>query len=123
MMGLRELNVAVVHDLEVVAPRVEKVVAADRGAGFTGGRERPLAAVDDEAEMAVAVRRLRSPLRERDELVAHVDERHPATTPAKPEVEDAAVERERLLDVTDLEGDVVDADEARAVGHGGMFAR
>jgi hypothetical protein len=67
--------------------------------------------------VAVRVGRLRPPLRERDELVAHVHEGHAAGAAAELEVEDAPVEGERLLDVADLEGDVVDADEARPVRH------
>ena len=60
------------------------------------------------------VGRLRPPLGERDELVAHVHEGHAAGAAAELEVEDAPVELERLLDVADLEGDVVQADEPRA---------
>jgi hypothetical protein len=57
---------------------------------------------------------LRPPSRERDELVAHVDERHPPTSAsAQLEVEHAPVPRERLLDVVDLEGYVVDAEQTR----------
>ena len=41
-----------------------------------------LLVVDDQAEVAVSVRRLRAAARERDELVAHVDERHRAAGPA-----------------------------------------
>ena len=66
--------------------------------------------------MAVRVGRLRPPLRERDELVAHVHEGHAAGAAAELELEDAPVELERLLDVADLEGDVVQADEPGA-GH------
>jgi hypothetical protein len=47
-------------------------------------------------------------------LVTHVDERHPRSgTAAELEVEEALVPRERLLDVGDLEGDVVDAEQTR----------
>jgi hypothetical protein len=62
--------------------------------------------------VAVRVGRLRPPRRERDELVAHVQEGHAASAAAELEVEDLPVEGERLVDVTDLKGDVVDADEA-----------
>src|SRR5438477_10882996 len=63
--------------------------------------------------MALPVRWLRPPLRERDELVADVDDRHPRRATAQLEVEDPAVELERVVDALDLERDVVDADEAR----------
>ena len=62
--------------------------------------------------MACGVDTLRTPLGERDELVAHVDERHPAAAPPQLEVEQAAVELERLVDRAHLERDVVDADRA-----------
>ena len=78
--------------------------------------ERPagrLLVVDDEAEMARGVGRLRAPAREGDELVAHVHERHPWRAPAQRELEDCAVEGERLVDVSHLECHVVDADEPR----------
>ena len=49
---------------------------------------------------------------ERDELVAQVDERHAAAAPAQLEVIDELPEElEHLVEVADLDGDVVDADE------------
>jgi hypothetical protein len=54
---------------------------------------------------------LRPTLHERDELVAHVDERRPRRATAEREREDPPVEGERLVDVVDFERDVVDADE------------
>jgi len=67
--------------------------------------------VDDETEVAVPVGLLRAAGRERDELVAHVDEGHAAAAAAQLELEDSPVELERLVDVAHLEGDVVQADE------------
>ena len=63
--------------------------------------------------MAVVVGCLLAALGEREELVAHVDERHPGHDAAQVELEEPAVEGQRLLDVSDLEGHVVDPDEAR----------
>jgi len=63
--------------------------------------------------VAGAVGRLRTASHERDELIADVDERHAGRPAAQPEVEQAAVELDRAIDVVDLEGDVVDPDEAR----------
>ena len=60
--------------------------------------------------VAVLVRRLH--FAQRQELVAHVDERLALAASAQREAEDLAVEGERLLDVADFERDVIDADEA-----------
>src|SRR5438874_1420494 len=81
---LRELHVAVVDRLHVVAPRVAEV---ERGRmrhlhpGRLELRAQRVLVVDDEAEVPVGVGRLRASAREREELVAHVDERH---RPARP---------------------------------------
>ena len=52
-------------------------------------------------------------LREREELVAHVEERHPGHPPAQLEAEQPPVELERGVEIADLERHVVDADQAR----------
>src|SRR4029077_20760055 len=67
---LGELDVAIVDDLPVVAPRVEEVVVREH-LRARGPRtlERLLAAVDDEADVAGAVRGLRPAGGQRDELV------------------------------------------------------
>ena len=58
------------------------------------------------------VGRLRTAVRERDELVSQVDERHPTAAPAHFErAEDRLPERECLLEIADLERDVVDPHE------------
>jgi hypothetical protein len=61
----------------------------------------------------MVVGRLPASLRKREELVAHVDEGRPASAASQLELEDPAVEVERLLDVPDLECDVVDPDQSR----------
>ena len=63
--------------------------------------------------MAGAVRTTRAALHEREELITDVDEGSAARATSQRELEEPAVEGERLLDVTDLECDVVDPDEAR----------
>ena len=75
--------------------------------------------MDDEAEVATVVRGLAAAFSEREELVAQVDERHVLALPAQLEIEQPAVERQRFLDVADLEGDVVETDGAGfwGVGH------
>src|SRR3954453_979495 len=122
-VGALELDVAVANDLEAVAPRVAEVealpapaaeqlqaLALDRG-------PRGVDVVDDEPEVALLVGRLASPFGDGDELVAHVDERHAAHPPAQLEGEQAAVEVERGVEVTDLERHVVDADQPRGAVH------
>jgi hypothetical protein len=106
----------------VVAPGVEEVEPA-AGLEFDAGVCERLAGrllvIDDEAEVAGSVRRLCSAFRERDELVADVDEGHARRAAAQLEVEDPAVELERVVDALDLERNVVDADESR---HGTSLA-
>ena len=72
--------------------------------------------------MAVLVGRLGAPAREREELVAHVDERHPVRAAAQRELEQLTVERERLVDVADLERDVIDPHEP-SLWHAGHCSR
>ena len=80
---------------------------------------------DDEPEVPRLVRRLGSPCRERDELIAHVDEGHRGASPAAQlELEEASIPGKRLLDVADFERNVIDPDErfahpaSRAMRHG-----
>src|SRR5918998_332434 len=112
-----ELDVAVVDDLDAVAPRVQEVespAASDLSQPLRLDRRADrLLVVDDQAEVAAVVGRLGPPLRDRQELVAHVDERRPAPAAAQLEAEKAPVQLERRLDVADLERHVVDADQAR----------
>ena len=112
---LRELHLVVLHDLDAVAPRIVEVEAS--AARYVDARleqraARLLLVVDDEAEVPRAVRLLRAALHQRNELVAHVDERHPSPAASQLELEESSVELERLVDVADLERDVVDADES-----------
>ena len=111
------MDVRVLDDLHPVAPRIAEVESPpgkdlDSGLLEGGANGRPV--VDDEPEVARRVIRLGSPLRERDELVAAVDEGHSRHPAPKLEIEDLAVERQRPVDVTDLQGDVVDPDRPGA---------
>jgi hypothetical protein len=68
--GPLELHLAVVDDLEVVAPRVEEVEAAPREHAQALALDRragQFEVVDDQADVALAVGRLRPALREGDE--------------------------------------------------------
>ena len=74
--------------------------------------------VDDEAEMTAIVRGLPSSRLERQELIAQVDEGRTLAPTSQLEVEQAAVERERLVDVSDLECDMVQTHRAGLVSSG-----
>lgn len=68
-----------------LAPRIAEVQAASRQDLHAVLLERAadgLPVIDDEAEVAVLVGRLAARGRERDELVAGVDERHPVAMAA-----------------------------------------
>src|SRR5207237_4325068 len=105
---LRDLRVSVVDGWPVVARRVEAVVAPDDArARLPRPPQRLLLIVDDEADVVGPVAPARA-FRQRDELIADVDERHAAAAAAKLDlVEDALEEPELLVDVLDLDGDVV----------------
>jgi hypothetical protein len=73
-------HLVVLHDLDEVAPRVAKFEppnGRDLGTRLLERAPRRLLVVDDESELTVRVGLLRAALRERDELVAHVDEGDP----------------------------------------------
>ena len=98
---LRELHVAIVDDLDVVAPRVAEAQAA---AGLATSAPAATAAaqassiVDDEPEVALFVDAAAAALGEGEELIAEVDEGHPGDAAAELDREDRAVEGERLLE-------------------------
>jgi hypothetical protein len=70
--------------------------------------------VDDEPEVPSSIARLAASCCKRDELVSHVDEGHRRAGPTSQlELEVASVPGERFVDVTDLERNVVDPNEAR----------
>ena len=112
---LRELDVAVVDDLPVVAPRVEEVV---RGRSCAAPASRARSSVSAASSTTrpkwPATTGSASDGLEGDELVAQVHERHaPAAAAKRDVVEDPPEELEHLVDVADLDGDVVDPDEPR----------
>ena len=53
-----------------------------------------------------------------DELITHIDEGHAFAFSAQGEIEDPAVPGERFVDVADLDGDMIDADETWLAGSG-----
>src|SRR5215207_3139136 len=108
MWGLGELDLAVLDHLPAVAPRVEEIQIPtwqDLRPRLLQRLAHGLFAVDDETYMTVIIRPVLPTLGEGDELIASVDERHPASTPTQLYLEEAPVELQGLLDVADLEGD------------------
>ena len=98
---LGELDVAVGHYLDAVAPGVAEIEALVQGLDAQplqgGPHRRPV--VDHEAEMALAVGILGLAEAQLDELVAKVDEGIVVAAAAQGEVEDGAVELQRLIQV------------------------
>ena len=81
-LRLRELDVAVVDDLPLIPPRIEKVVAAEHPRARLPGTTHDLVlVVDDEAVVAGSDGLLG--LLERDELVSEIDEGHAAAAAAQ----------------------------------------
>src|SRR5262249_37736001 len=113
---LGELDVVVADDLYSVAPGVAEI---EEAAGQRlDARRRQRAAhrvlvVDHETEMTAVVGGLGAPLLQSQELIAQIDEGRGLALAAQLELEQAAVKGQRLLDVTDLEGDMVETDGAR----------
>lgn len=104
----------------MVAPGIEEVEAAagkDAGAGLLQRVAGSFEIVDDEPDVPVRVGLLGAAGRQRDELVAHVDEGHAPPPAAQREVEDLSVELERLVDVGDLHRYVVHTDQSGALRH------
>jgi hypothetical protein len=63
--------------------------------------------------MAAVVGGLLTPLLQREELIAKIDERCCLALAAQLEFEQAAVERQSRIDVADLESDVIETDGTR----------
>ena len=131
VVGLRVLDVGVGGDLDPVAPWIQEVEepSVEKLHPHLGqGPAHERLVVDRDAEVPVVVRRLPTAFGEVDELVAEVDEGGVLAAAGDIELEEPSVEVERLVDVTDLQGDVVDADGSGlgcgigAVVHGGQVA-
>ena len=112
---LAELDVVVTNDLYPVPPRVKEVEKPSGQRLDARIGQRPanrLLVVDHQPEMAAIVGALLAALLERKELIAEIDESRRCAFSAQLELEQAALESERLLDVTDLERDMIEADGA-----------
>ena len=116
MVGLGVLDVGVGGELDPVAPGVEEIGKAGVEQ-FDAHLLQPLdgerLVVHGDAEMPALVRPLAAAGHEVDELVAKIDEGRLLVLERDVQIEEAAVEVQRFLDVADLERDMVDADGLR----------
>ena len=104
----------------MVAPGIEEVEAAagkDAGAGLLQRVAGSFEIVDYEPDVPMRVGLLGAASRQRDELVAHVDEGHAPPAAAQREVENPSVELEGLVDIADLHRYVVHTDQSGARRH------
>src|SRR6516165_4318074 len=120
---LAELDVVVGDNLYAVTPGIEKIEKTARqslNADFYQCLAHCFFVIDHKPEMATLVRRLRAPFLKGKELIAQVDEGGCSALATKLEIEHAAIESQRLFDITNLKGDMVEADSARflSLGHG-----
>src|SRR5205085_2544074 len=114
--GLGELDVVVADDLHTIAPRVEEIEKLTRQhvhARLRQGAADGLLVIDYESKVTAIVGGLGATLLERYELITQIDKGRGFAPAAKLEFEQAPVERQRLIDVADLESDMVKADGAR----------
>ena len=111
-IGLAELDLVVLHELDAVAARVadvEEATRQDLHAGCLESAAGGLFVVHDEPEMRLLG--ARPPFEQGEELVAHPEERGARDSAHLRGLEEVGVERDRFRDVVDLERDVVDPDE------------
>ena len=84
--GFRELDLSVVDDLDVVAPRIVEVKRSgslNLDAGLLQRSADRLLVIDDQSKVPCTIGQLRAPGRQRDELIADVDERHRRADPVR----------------------------------------
>src|SRR5262249_25662167 len=113
---LAELDVVIAHDLDPVSPRIQKIKETpgqDLDAGRDQSRAQCLLVVHHQPEVAPVVGCLPASPLQGDELIPKIDERGIFALAAQLEVKQASIERERFLDITDFERDVVYTDGAR----------
>ena len=120
--GFRELDVLIADYLDAIAPRIAKIQEGAIQRSDTSRFQRVagcLLVIDNQAEMSTIVHGLLTALLKGYELVTQIDNGHRTPLPAQFEREEAAIERQRLLDVSYFERDVVNAYGARLcrLGH------
>src|SRR5581483_1203684 len=126
MRRLGELDVVVADDLDAVPPRIEEIQEPPRER-LDARRGECLAhrflVIDHEAKMPAVICGLPAALLQREELVAKIDEGHVLALAAQLELEQPAIECQRLFDAADFERDVIETDRARfsCFGHGALL--
>jgi predicted RNA-binding protein YlqC (UPF0109 family) len=118
-----ELKIGIFDDLDPIAPWIKEIekVAVDHFRTSLHGEVSDMGSViDHKPQMPIAIRLLMSTAAERDELIAHIDEGHDRTVRvvlvASPKLEGkyASVETQCPFDITDLQSDMVQADQGFA---------
>jgi hypothetical protein len=114
MGRLGELDISVLHDLDAIAPRIEKVEEGSRqqlsACGFDSDAN-TRAIIDDQPKMPATILMWVWRFHEVDELVAELNKGVARPFPPQGKIKNLAIKVEGLLDIANLEGDVVDADE------------
>jgi hypothetical protein len=113
---LSKLNIAIFYYFDPVAPGIEeikKITFEQSGAGGADEVTNTRAIIHNEAEMPVLVRMRRTCFHQRYELIAHINESSPFASPSQLEGEDLAVEGECLINVTNFQGNMVQANKPR----------
>jgi hypothetical protein len=110
------LDVGVSDDLDSIAPRVQEIekrarqgLDASVGQRFADG----LLVIDDQPKVAAIVGGLRTAFLERNELVTQIDECCCSALASQFEVENATVESQRSINVTDLQRDMIETHGTR----------
>src|SRR5262249_55605727 len=114
--GLGELDVVVANDLYAVAPgveEIEKLTGQHLHARLHQGAADGFLVIDHQSKMTAVVGGLSAALLECQKLIAQVDEGRGVASAAKLEFEEATVKRQRFVDITDFERDMVETHGAR----------
>src|SRR5215471_259259 len=114
-----ELNIVVANDFHSVTPGVQKIKERTIKQGNTSCLQclaGSLLVVHDEAEVTTIVCGLPATFLQGNKLIAKVDEGHGLSLATQLESEESAVERQRLVDVADLQRNMVEANDARFRG-------
>src|SRR5215467_3493684 len=114
---LGELNVVITDDLYSVAPGIPKIKERTIKQGNTSCLEclaGRFLVIHDETEMATIVSGLPAALLKCNKLIAQVDEGHGVTLAAQLEFEETTVERQRLVNISYLQRNMIEAYNARS---------